>query len=114
MAIHEQKARLEAERERLERELAALDSAEGAGERGSYATHVADDATETFDQEQTLALARHVRGVLSQVERALQKLATGSYGRCDRCGEPIDDARLAALPQATLCLTCQAKLESQR
>lgn len=108
------RARLEAERARLEQELAALRDAEGGRERGSYPTHSADDATETFDQEQSLALARHFQGALDQVERALQKLAAGSYGRCDRCGALIDDSRLAALPHADLCLACQTKREMQR
>jgi len=115
MAIHDgYRARLQAEQARLEQELATLASTAGGREHGSYATHSADDATETFDQEQSLALARHLEGALDQVERALQKLAAGSYGRCDRCGVAIDDSRLAALPYALLCLSCQTKLERQR
>lgn len=109
--------RLESERKRLEQELALLGSEEQASEgrqgRGS-ATHVADDASETLDQEQTLALERHVRGLLANVERALRKLDNGTYGCCDYCGRAIESARLEALPYATLCLACQARLEGRR
>lgn len=111
------KVQLESERVRLARELVALAGEERAGgepERSHYATHLADDATETFDQERSLALARHLQGVLGQIEHALQKMDSGSYGLCDRCGEPIAAARLEALPQATLCLACQVKSEARQ
>jgi DnaK suppressor protein len=42
------------------------------------------------------------------VIRAQEKLAEGTYGVCDRCGEEIGDARLEALPWATLCVTCSS------
>ncbi len=117
MTEQESRARLERERARLEEELAALAvqerSAEGL-EGGGYGTHLADDATETFDHEQAVALARHMRGMLEQVERALHKLDDGSYGRCDGCGGPIDPERLEALPHATLCLACQSRREARR
>jgi RNA polymerase-binding transcription factor DksA len=109
--------KLVTERGRLKQELAALDGGERAPdgeERRSYPTHVADYATDTFEREQTMALARHLRGVLGQVERALQKMESGSYGRCERCRAPIDASRLEALPHATLCIACQSKLEAQR
>ena len=43
------------------------------------------------------------------VEHALRKFEEGTYGLCDSCGQPIDPARLEALPQASLCLSCKAK-----
>ncbi len=114
----ELRERLTGDRLRLQAELAELvgaDEASGDREGRSYARHhVADDATETFDQEQAETLARHVRGVLDQVNRALHKLDVGSYGRCDECGRDIEVDRLAALPQATLCFNCRTRLEGRR
>jgi DnaK suppressor protein len=44
-----------------------------------------------------------VDGLLDEVERALSRLDDGTYGRCEACGEPIDDGRLADLPVVTAC-----------
>jgi DnaK suppressor protein len=49
--------------------------------------------------------------LLSQVERALQRLDNGTYGICENCGNPIGKARLQAFPRATLCVTCKQREE---
>lgn len=113
----ELRAQLESEQARLERDLEALAgearSSEGR-ETSSYATHVADEGTETFDEEREQALARHIEGALAQVRRALHKLELGTYGQCDSCGRQIDAERLQALPQATTCLACRRQAEGTR
>ena len=43
---------------------------------------------------------------LSQLEFALEQLDSGTYGRCERCGEDIDFARLKVAPEATRCWLC--------
>jgi DnaK suppressor protein len=47
-----------------------------------------------------------VDALLNEVEQSLARLDAGTYGRCEVCGEPIDDARLAELPTARTCGTC--------
>jgi RNA polymerase-binding transcription factor DksA len=44
--------------------------------------------------------------LLNEVEQSLARLDAGTYGRCEECGEPIDDARLAEFPTARRCGTC--------
>lgn len=73
--------------------------------------HMADDATAAFDQATTVSLQRSHQRALQQVEAALQRMVTGAYGKCERCGNEIDFARLKAMPQATLCMTCQRVAE---
>jgi len=51
---------------------------------------------------------------LERIERALQRLEQGQYGACSACGLPIQPERLEAMPEAELCLGCQASLERQR
>jgi RNA polymerase-binding transcription factor DksA len=41
------------------------------------------------------------------VEQALERMDAGAYGSCERCGRPIDEERLEALPAARLCLDCK-------
>jgi DnaK suppressor protein len=49
--------------------------------------------------------------MLNKVATALEKIERGTYGVCDACSRPIKKARLNALPFATLCLSCQDRLE---
>jgi RNA polymerase-binding transcription factor DksA len=43
---------------------------------------------------------------LAEIEAALQRLALGTYGKCERCGEPVGELRLRAIPHARLCMAC--------
>jgi DnaK suppressor protein len=50
---------------------------------------------------------------LRALEAALMRLATGHYGTCTDCGQPIDAARLHYSPGAQRCLACQERFEQQ-
>lgn len=69
----------------------------------------ADAGSVTFEREHDLSLAANSRDLLSQVERALERLHGGSYGRCETCGNPIGKERLKAFPRVTLCVTCKQR-----
>ena len=106
------RSRLKSERKRLTEELEQLTiSTRPANERreGSPFGKREEEATESFELERRLALEKRIREQLADVEYALQKFEQGTYGLCDGCGQPIDPARLEALPQAKLCLSCKAK-----
>jgi len=60
----------------------------------------------------TLVKANLAKG-LDQVKRALSHLRRGSYGKCEKCSAKIDEKRLEAFPEATLCLKCESKAEKQ-
>ena len=105
------RSRLESEQKRLTGELEQLKaSARPANERreGSPFGKREEEATETLELETRLALEKRVRDQLAEIEHALAKFEDGTYGLCDICGQPIDPARLEALPQANLCLNCKA------
>jgi DnaK suppressor protein len=84
-------------------------------ERGLLVPDAGDDVvdigTKAFNREQEISLANAVRERIDQVERALERLAQGGYGWCERCAEPIPPARLAVYPAATLCVTCKQQDE---
>ncbi|OLC57847.1 MAG: hypothetical protein AUH85_02260 [Chloroflexi bacterium 13_1_40CM_4_68_4] len=110
------RARLQQERTRLEAEITALTKADFESERDreghtGRGNHMAEDASETFEHEKSLALLANLRSLESQVDRALAKLEQGTYGKCDDCGNPIAPERLAAIPYATLCIQDKAKRE---
>jgi len=68
-----------------------------------------EEATETLELETRLALEKRVREQLAEIEHALSKFEKGTYGLCDNCDQPIDPARLEALPEASLCLNCKTR-----
>ncbi len=79
-----------------------------------YSNHMADDATDAFDQAVDVALKRKIGASLEEVDRALAKFDDGTYGLCESCGARIDRARLEALPQARYCLDCKSRQEYSR
>jgi DnaK suppressor protein len=61
----------------------------------------------TVEQESALALAQALEHKLASIDYALRQAQNGAYGICEGCGEPIDPARLEAVPETTLCLKCK-------
>jgi DnaK suppressor protein len=113
------KQQLLEERERLTRELAGLDadlseSLEDSSEESPYDQHMAETAGVTLDREIDLTLQDNARAALAQIDRGLAKLENGSYGRCDTCGKPIGEGRLAIAPFASLCVDCKRRDERSR
>jgi phage/conjugal plasmid C-4 type zinc finger TraR family protein len=74
----------------------------GFGKRAGDFTAIATE------QEERAVTAEQLDLQLNVVNRAIAKVSEGSYGRCDDCGEPIEGARLDALPTAIRCLSCQS------
>jgi RNA polymerase-binding protein DksA len=74
----------------------------------------ADAGSATFDREQALSIRNNIRDLVEQITRAIGKIDEGTYGTCERCGNPIDAARIKALPHALLCLDCKRREERAR
>jgi RNA polymerase-binding protein DksA len=112
--LREVRSALESEVERLSGEISQAesglqdllrDSGDGAGD------DQADAGAKTFEREQEITLANNSREMLLQTERALARIADGSYGECESCGNPIGKLRLQVFPRATLCVTCKQRQE---
>jgi RNA polymerase-binding protein DksA len=106
------KSRLEAEKKRLIEELEQLEaSGNPKDERreGSPFGKREEEATEALELEKRLVLEKRVKEQIVDVEHALHKYEEGTYGYCDSCGQAIDPARLEAIPEANLCITCKAQ-----
>lgn len=111
---------LEADRIRLERIRDGVSEEQGLGsesqqsnlsELSSLDQHNADIATETFEREKDESILEQVEGELIDIDRALDRIADGTYGICEACGKPIGDARLEAIPTARFCVEDQARAE---
>ena len=71
----------------------------------------ADVGSATFERDQEMTIANNAREMLTQSERALRRIADGTYGVCENCGNPIGKNRLMAFPRASLCLSCKQREE---
>ena len=91
----------------LEREFRGI--VESSGPAGTDDEHDPEGATVAFERQHVAALIGQAREHLAQIDAAMARLADGSYGRCERCGQPIGAARLAARPVATTCMNCAAR-----
>lgn len=104
------RSRLESEQKTLTGELEQLRASSPPTEErreGSPFGKREEEATESLELERRLALEKQILESLAEVEAALGKFDEDSYGRCENCGNPIEPARLEALPQAKLCLNCK-------
>jgi DnaK suppressor protein len=89
-------------------QLKALGQPSAERKEGSPFGKREEGADEASELEKRLALRRRLEESLNEVEHALQKYEAGTYGLCDSCGQPIEEARLEAIPQASLCMKCKA------
>jgi DnaK suppressor protein len=77
-----------------------LGTAQGFGKR------IGDGTVEAISRLNDIGVGRSLEVSLARIERALAKLDEGTYGTCDRCGGPIAEKRLQALPESVHCVEC--------
>jgi DnaK suppressor protein len=118
--LTEQRAELVAERAsyveqaeslRLEAEMLAEDMEPGDIQ---FDEESGEGDTLNVERERDLALSAQARAAVDEIDRALAKMDAGTYGVCERCGNPIPKARLKALPYAALCVACKSGGLSRR
>lgn len=69
------------------------------------------DAAEQFGHARSTALKNELARKIVQTKKALTKIKVGTYGICEDCGKMIDTDRLVVYPEATKCVSCEAKRE---
>jgi RNA polymerase-binding transcription factor len=112
--LAEVRARLETEVAELRSEISQAESeiaarlTDSVGDAGDDS---ADAGAKSYQRERDLALTNNARQLLAQDERALARMADGTYGTCESCGNPIGKARLLAFPRANLCVQCKQREE---
>ena len=72
-----------------------------------------DTATVTYDRELDYSLEENSETVLREIDAALQRIEDGTYGVCERCGKPIEEERLEAIPWTRLCIDDARKQETR-
>jgi DnaK suppressor protein len=105
--LHEDRDRVVRTLSGQEAELDKLmrDAGDGAGH------DQADMGATSFERDQEIIVVQNEREKLAQIDRALARIADGTYGICESCGNPIGKMRAMAFPRATLCMTCKQREE---
>jgi len=110
-SLDEIKGRLESERDRINREIEEMQSEEVE----VLGTRSAEDVDRASTDAAALEKEAQKANLLKEkadVDLALKKMETGEYGRCEKCGEKIDKARLEVLSTARLCMNCKIICDS--
>jgi len=97
---------LRARHDELQERLAGLARPPERGSQVGFGKRIGDGTTEAVSRLTDVGVGGSLEISEARVARALAKLADGSYGVCDGCGEPIAPARLAAAPESVLCIGC--------
>lgn len=72
------------------------------------------DAGVLFGHEQAVVLEQRLKSDLAEIEAALKKIKKGTYGRCEKCGKPIEVKRLEVKPSAIYCLKDEREMEKKK
>ena len=95
----------------LEEQLAELTKPPGELGTISFGKRVGEGTSMAVDRLAAVSAQEHLLAMLDEVRRARARVADGTYGVCESCGNPIGKLRLQAAPRATLCVTCKTKQE---
>lgn len=112
--------RLLEERQKRVEALAEMDEAfrdrveTGDGDLTKYPLHMADEGTDTMEQEKESLLLHQEGEQLLEIDDSLRRLykEPETFGQCERCGNEISADRLDMVPWAKLCISCQEEVES--
>ena len=103
---------LQAERDRIERAIAASEQPDtGPDDEPHLEQHVADQGSDLYDKEREEGHVEELRDRLTAIDRAFARVEAGTYGQSIDSGDPIPDARLEVVPWAERTVEEQASWE---
>lgn len=108
----EERAKISGEILRLSEDTLSSSQRDSSGDLSGYSLHMADVGTDTFQRDVQLGLVSRDHEMLHKIDEALQMIQDGTYGKCQKCGKPIKQSRLKAVPFAKMCVPCQENEEA--
>jgi DnaK suppressor protein len=99
--------------EQLEGEAFRKSRQDAAGDLSTMPIHMADLGTDNFEQDVTLNLIESEEEELREIDSALERIKSGTFGRCERCRKFIPRTRLKILPYARMCVACKQVQETE-
>ena len=107
---------LEQEKKKLVKEMSNLSAQDPFSDPDRVNDNAASDseASEESSHDRFAAMLDELKIKLANIDSALARIADGTYGFCSNCHEMIDTDRLAILPTATLCLSCEQSKKNKK
>lgn len=112
-SLENRRVEIQRDLDQMAGELEAIGIDQGI-EGGTLGNHLADDGSNVMEAERLTTIGDDLRGVLTQINAALQRMENGTFGICQRCGKPINEERLEAFPYVSFCIDCQSWLEREQ
>ncbi len=106
--LQEDKERLEDAIDEYERDLEEARITESSSDRSPDPGN-AEASSMKLEYAKELSIEQNTVDLLSKANRALERVADGTYGICESCGKSIPIERLEVLPYSTLCVECAAR-----
>lgn len=109
--LSEIKKHLEEERMRVNSQITDLTAQDPFSDNERLNDNAASDteANEEVNHERMQAMLDELKQKGQAIDEALLRIKDGTYGLCLRCKKMIDTDRLAAIPTATLCISCESQ-----
>src|SRR5438105_1616092 len=98
----------------LEHEALRKAGGEASGNLSNTPIHMADLASDNFEQEVSISMLETEEQMLEEIAAALERMDHGTFGRCEECGKEIAKERLRALPYARYCIDCANQAQRGR
>ena|ERR1051326_2903213 len=115
--LEQMKQRLETKRAELQESIKSLTEAHprpvDAIEASDGSQDFEEIAVDFLETQQEQSLMVNQQALLTEVERALERIDQGTYGKCVDCGQPIPEKRLEAIPWAARDVKCEEQLEQR-
>ena len=115
--LEQMKQRLETKRAELQENIKSLTEAYprpvDAIEASDGSQDFEEIAVDFLETQQEQSLMVNQQALLTEVERALERIEQGTYGKCVDCGQPIPEKRLEAIPWAARDVKCEEQLEQR-
>ena len=73
-----------------------------------------EQGTDNYDRDFALTRVSSGQEIVFEIDEALNRLAIGTYGKCESCGCAIEKSRMMALPYSRMCVACQSRSELDR
>nr|MDJ0820040.1 TraR/DksA C4-type zinc finger protein [Desulfobacterales bacterium] len=87
-------------------------SLDGVSQSNDSMSDVVDQAAKIAERNFSHHLCSREKLMIRKIERSLQDIENGDYGRCERCDEDISVKRLKARPTARYCIDCKTQMET--
>ena len=97
----------------LEHEALRKTGGEEGGNLSNMPVHMADLASDNFEQEVAIGLLETEEQRLEEIAAALQRIEDGTFGRCQECNKEIAKERLQAIPYTRFCISCANQEDGQ-